>query len=454
MAHASSSRRSSSPFKSSSRSPRRAASPSLQYSPILDPDQLEREGELLDEDESGLLDLASMGRGMEDLNLMDSPMPAAIAPSSRARPRPSQARLSLQNSSPSKPKGRPSWGPKASPTKGKMRLLEGLDAQESSNSSPKGNGHNNSSSSTQKKERTLGALTSGRTTKGGPQKARQSIFARPVQSTSSKAKSRPSTDAGDDIDDDSFAKNPVFASSTGSTSSVKERVASLERTKDASTALLAKSTPQKSSKAINFDDQLAEVRRLNKVFDAYEQMLVQSADQVDDFTTRIAETNALLDNYIDLMRQTERTQQLLMDKDWKGVTEDEAMHALKLELAEREERRRREEAEEAARMAAQRAREAEQARLAAELVQQQQQKQISRTGATIATRGARAGSTVRGSGLPVRGTSLTRGRGANATASMRGRATTHTGSGAIESTASSGLNNRYANVRSSGYGPR
>ncbi|PWN34796.1 uncharacterized protein FA14DRAFT_188846 [Meira miltonrushii] len=446
MAQASSSRRSSSPFKSSSRSPRKAASPSLQYSPVLDPDQLEREGGLLDEDESGFLDLASMGRGMEDLNLMESPMPRAIASSSSsARPRPSQARLSLRNTSPSKPKGRPSWGPKASPTKGKMRLLEGLDA---SNSSPNGNGHT-TSSSTQKKERTLGALTSGRTAKGGPQKARQSIFARPTQSAPSQAKSRQSTDAGDDIGDDSFMKNPALATSTGSTSSVRERVASLERTKDASAALLAKATPQKSSKSINFDEQLAEVRRLNKVFDAYEQMLVQSADQVDDFTTRIGETNALLDNYIDLMRQTERTQQLLMDKDWKGVTEDEAMHALTLELAEREERRRREEAEEAARMAAQRAREAEQARLAAELVQQQQQKQIPRT--TTATRGARASTAVRGSGLPTRGTVSARVRGAS-TASVRGRATA--GSGATESTASSGLNNRYANVRSSGYGPR
>lgn len=446
MAQASSSRQSSSPFKSPNRSPRKAASPSLQYSPVLDPDQLEREGGLLDEDESGLLDLASMGRGMEDLNLMESPMPRAIkTSSSSARPRPSQARLSLRNTSPSKPKGRPSWGPKASPSKGKMRLLEGLDSQ----SSPNGNGHH-TSSSTQKKERTLGALTSGRTAKGGPQKARQSIFARPAQTAPSQAKPRQSTDVGDDIGDDSFMKNPALATSTGSTSSVRERVASLERTKDASAALLAKATPQKSSKSINFDEQLAEVRRLNKVFDAYEQMLIQSADQVDDFTTRIGETNALLDTYIDLMRQTDRTQQLLMDKDWKGVTEDEAMHALTLELAEREERRRKEEAEEAARMAAQRAREAEQARLAAELVQQQQQKQIPRT--TLATRGARASSAVRGSGLPTRGTVSARGRGASTTASVRGRATS--GSGVTESTASSGLNNRYANVRSSGYGPR
>ncbi|MCO5588276.1 hypothetical protein L7F22_042231 [Adiantum nelumboides] len=438
MAQASSSRQSSSPFKSSSRSPKKAASPSLQFSPVLDADQLEREGGLLDEDESGFLDLGSMRRGIDDLSLMDSSMPTAISSSSSARPRPSQARLSLRNTSPSKPKGRPSWGPKASPTKGKMRLLEGIDAQ---NSSPNGNGHGTS----QKKERTLGALTSGRTAKGGPQKARQSIFARPAQTASSQAKSRQSTDAGDDIGDDLFVKNPILASSTGSTSSVRERVASLERSKDASAALLAKATPQKGSKSINFDDQLAEVRRLNKVFDAYEQMLVQSADQVEDFTTRIGETNALLDTYIDLMRQTERTQQLLMDKDWKGVTEDEAMHALTLELAEREERRRREEAEEAARLAAQRAREAEQARLAAELVQQQQQKQISRTGVTAGVRGARTSSAVRGSGIPTRGTVSTRGRGA--TSSVRGRSTT-------DSTASSGLNNRYANVRSSGYGPR
>jgi hypothetical protein len=74
----------------------------------------------------------------------------------------------------------------------------------------------------------------------------------------------------------------------------------------------------------------------------------------------------LLDIYIDLMRQADRTQQLLLDTDWKGATEDESAHALALELAEREKRRKQEEAQQAARMAALQKKEAEAARLEAE----------------------------------------------------------------------------------------
>lgn len=39
------------------------------------------------------------------------------------------------------------------------------------------------------------------------------------------------------------------------------------------------------------------------------------------FAQRIEDTNALLDVYIDLLRQTDRTQRLLLDGEWKGATE-------------------------------------------------------------------------------------------------------------------------------------
>lgn len=37
-------------------------------------------------------------------------------------------------------------------------------------------------------------------------------------------------------------------------------------------------------------------------------------------------TSRLLDIYIDLLRQSERTQKLLLDPDWKGATEVSSFH--------------------------------------------------------------------------------------------------------------------------------
>ena len=39
------------------------------------------------------------------------------------------------------------------------------------------------------------------------------------------------------------------------------------------------------------------------------------------FAERIDDTNKLLDIYIDLLRQAEKTQTLLTDPEWKGATE-------------------------------------------------------------------------------------------------------------------------------------
>lgn len=173
----------------------------------------------------------------------------------------------------------------------------------------------------------------------------------------------------------------------------------------------------------------------------------------------MTDTNALLDMYIDLMKQTERTQQLLADHNWKGSTEEEAMHALEVELAERERKRKQDEAERAAREEA--ARQAEERKRAAQLVQ-----------TSAARPGSESGRGTRGRGGPSRGTASARGatsargtgigRGIPTTTGIRQPSTTRgiargteTGAGrAAPRSTSGGLNNRYANVRSSGYGPR
>ncbi|SPO26045.1 uncharacterized protein UTRI_02319 [Ustilago trichophora] len=64
--------------------------------------------------------------------------------------------------------------------------------------------------------------------------------------------------------------------------------------------------------------QLTELRRMNDVFEAFEKMLRGSAGQINAFAQRVQETDDLLNIYIGLLRQTEKTQQLLQDQDWKG----------------------------------------------------------------------------------------------------------------------------------------
>lgn len=179
---------------------------------------------------------------------------------------------------------------------------------------------------------------------------------------------------------------------------------------------------------------------------------------LQNFAQRIEETNSLLDIYIDLLRQADRTQQLLLDPDWKGATADEAAHTLALELAERERRRKQEEEKQAARDAAIRKQEAEKAKLAA---QQVEQRKTVGTGARVAKVGGAAStvrvgvsSTARGRGAASatsRVPSATRGRAVGGTASTRGTTSAARGTGTSSTT--NGLNNQYAGVRSSGYGP-
>ncbi|KAE8250470.1 hypothetical protein A4X13_0g4698 [Tilletia indica] len=98
---------------------------------------------------------------------------------------------------------------------------------------------------------------------------------------------------------------------------------------------------------------LLEVRRMNEVFEGYESMLMGSAEQIDQFDSRVKTTDHLLDCYIALLRDSSRTQELLLSTEWKGASADSAeAHDLAVALAEREtervrelEERRRREAE-------------------------------------------------------------------------------------------------------------
>lgn len=236
--------------------------------------------------------------------------------------------------------------------------------------------------------------------------------------------------------------------------------------------------------------QLTELRRMNDVFEAFEKMLRGSAGQINAFAQRVQETDDLLNIYIGLLRQTEKTQQLLQDQDWKGTSEDASAHALSVALAERETQRLQAEAL-AREQEAQRA--AEEAALRAEEDERRRQEEARRAAAG-GTRGGRgraavSGSTrgtARGAAASARGasTAATRGRvvssrtttedGAAGSvrtttapvstrgASARGRSASATGRGPARPSGiptrtvlgSSGLGGQYANVKSSGYGPR
>ncbi|KAE8205013.1 hypothetical protein CF328_g738 [Tilletia controversa] len=91
---------------------------------------------------------------------------------------------------------------------------------------------------------------------------------------------------------------------------------------------------------------LLEVRRMNEVFEGYEAMLKGSADQIDQFADRVRTTDTLLDRYIALLRDSSRTQELLLSPQWKGASADSAeAHDLAIALAQRETERVREEDE-------------------------------------------------------------------------------------------------------------
>ncbi|PWN46728.1 hypothetical protein IE53DRAFT_11310 [Violaceomyces palustris] len=425
---------------------------------------------------------------------------------------------------------RPSWGPTpdSRATKSKLRLLADLpgpsDASSSTNLA-----HPNPTTS-----RSLGGVTN----KGKP---RFSLFAKPAFASQSKPLDQDDQDplnarqdarsggAAQDAEDDSLRfGHDLLTNRLADTSGLDEAENLMDDGDDTFLrhAILGHSGPTKgqlpetpTSDAApesreQMQRQLAELRKMNDMFEAYESMLRGSANQIETFAQRIEETDALLDVYIDLLRQSEQTQQLLQDGDWKGATEDASAHALSLALAEREAQRLREEAEaqaeaeEAARIAAEDARQ-EAARRKAAMEEKSKAglgrgSGMGRGGA----RGARGGGGGGGGTLAPRGASTVaggRGRGTGAGAGIgrpagsavarsasssnsvsgiaRGRSVSGSGSatrgarGGGGATAASGriaassagsttttrrassnigggLGGQYSEVKSSGYGPR
>lgn len=204
---------------------------------------------LLDEsDDSGFMDLNS--KDFDRMNLVDTPPVQRTA---------SKHKTHLSSPGKSGAARRPSWGPRSSPSKGKMRLLEGVEAPVEG----------------KRRERTLGGLGQDKT--GGTLKPRQSIFAKPafLQSRAPERRESLGQNEREDEGEDSFYKDPVLSSSTGS---VKGRVAAIEssRLQEA-----AGSTSGGGETKEQVDNQLAELKKMNGVFEAYERMLSGSADQIE-----------------------------------------------------------------------------------------------------------------------------------------------------------------------------
>lgn len=212
-------------------------------------------GGLLDMgDDSGFLDLTA--KDLDKMNLVDTPPIQRIE---------KKKRLSLASPSKAKAGGRPSWGPKSSPTKGKMRLLEGLDKDVASTSQP---------SQVRRKERTLGGFGQD---KAGTSRPRQSMFAKPNVPQPRQSISTEDVNEREEEGEESFYKDPALSSSTGS---VKDRVAAIEASRTQSDLKQISSSNGTESKE-QMDNQLAELKKMNQVFEAYESMLTASADQIE-----------------------------------------------------------------------------------------------------------------------------------------------------------------------------
>ncbi|PWY99866.1 hypothetical protein BCV70DRAFT_176782 [Testicularia cyperi] len=444
---------------------------------------------LLDENLSSDL----MQNSLHDLNISDSPPARPLRTGTS-----SNTGASGSGSKVKKPmKARPSWGSapildatSSAKAMGKMRLLAGLDSSNDENRPPVSRG--------------AGAGAAG----AGGGRPRFSLFAKPGVPTNLVAKKtrQQEEEEDDDDDDDATIHGLTFPDSSQLASSSLADEGTVDGGDDEyiREALLGKRasarqsiggpTPQESTESQEqMARQLAELRRMNDVFEAMERMLRGSAGQITAFAQRVSETDDLLNIYISLLRQTEKTQQLVQDADWKGTTEDATAHALSIALAERETQRLQAEAQ-AREEAAQRA-----AELAARRAEEQQQQRLEEArraaaggarGRGRAVSGSSRGGSVRGgparggasttassrgrtvatsstaSSTLTRGAASTRGAGVTRGRSISGTASSGTGArgGAGVSrpsgiptravSGSAGLGGQYANVKSSGYGPR
>ncbi|EST07021.1 DASH complex subunit Duo1 [Kalmanozyma brasiliensis GHG001] len=421
---------------------------------------------LLDENLSPALVQGSL----RDLNISDSPVNGPLRSGASAN-----ASATTVSGIKKPMKSRPSWGSAAvldstTSTKGmsNMRLLAGLDVNDE-NKPP---------------------ISRRAPTASGAGRPRFSLFAKPGVPTNLVPKKTATSEPDEDDDDDLTIAGLSDASALAPTALDSSAIdvddeyirEALLGTRSSARQSIGGPTPTESKESQEQTArQLTELRRMNDVFEAFERMLRGSAGQINAFARRVQETDDLLNIYIGLLRQTEKTQQLLQDQDWKGTSEDASAHALSVALAERETQRlqaeaaaREEEAQRAAEEAAMRAEEDERrrqddARRAAAGGGRGRGRVVS-TGTRGTARGAARGASTaatRGRAVSSRaatttdaacGTASTRG----APASTRGRSASATGTGISRpsgiptraTSGSAGLGGQYANVKSSGYGPR
>ncbi len=278
---------------------------------------------------------------MQNLHLADSPLTAPLQ-STAATNRASQPRAS-------KPiKSRPSWGSavvldaqhSANAISG-MRLLAGIQPNDE-NKPPVSRKPPTSSSSTA----------------GAPARPRFSLFAKPGVPTNlvpKKPHNASTASQHDDDDDDDLTLHglPDVSALASSSSHAPDasaasayipdddyiRDALLGKPASAAVATGAPTPVESKESQEHAARQLAELRRINDVFEAFETSLRGSAGQINAFARRVRDTDDLLNIYISLLRQTEKTQQLLQDQDWKGTTKDAEAHKESLAIAHRETQR-------------------------------------------------------------------------------------------------------------------
>ncbi|EJD52784.1 hypothetical protein AURDEDRAFT_181308 [Auricularia subglabra TFB-10046 SS5] len=164
---------------------------------------------------------------------------------------------------------------------------------------------------------------------------------------------------------------------------------------------------------------LFKLRKLNDALSAYNDALAGAQTSTQLVSRRVEQTDRLLNNYIDILWQTEQTARLIFDPEWRGGEDDELALERERLAQELRERKEREERERAAREEAERL---ERERLEQERIQAEKERQAkrgpppvrgmrgirARGSAPVATRGAST-ATARGRLAPPRGTYASRG---------------------------------------------
>ncbi|KAF7321362.1 Sphingosine-1-phosphate phosphatase [Mycena kentingensis (nom. inval.)] len=109
----------------------------------------------------------------------------------------------------------------------------------------------------------------------------------------------------------------------------------------------APSSPTTRQMGKRREDKLQEdlfvLKRLNAALSSFNEALGQVGSQNELIATQLEQTEGLLNEYVDILSQSEQFAQLLLDENWHGADEDEA--AIRREREEEEERVRKAEAE-------------------------------------------------------------------------------------------------------------